>query len=511
MSEKLNGAKTAIYLRKSRKDRDEETIEQTLQRHEDQLLSYAEKNALTVTAIKKEVVTGDSIAVRPVMQSLLEEVEDCLYDAVLVMDIDRLGRGDMIDQGMIANTFKKTDTRILTPDKEYDLSDEYDEEFFDLSAFFARKELKMIKRRLLRGKIKSIQEGNYIGAYAPFGYDKAARTLVVNEKEKPVVEMIFDLYVNQGMGDTKIARYLESHDIPNRSGNASWDRTAIRRIIRNPVYIGKIVWNKREDRQTSKTQRSTRLLPPSQDKIYDGKHAAIIEEALFNQAQQIAKSRQVAHLKEALPLRNPLSSLLKCGACGSTMTMRSGKEKPDSLRCSRHCGGVSSSYLLVLEERLIAQLWDSLADSRLNFKYQKQQFDFEKQYCMLTNAADRIDSEMKKLEKQKIRLCELLEQGIYNAETYLIRSQVIGEKIAKTKERQKEAKERILLYGREPDQISPCLPEYLDVRNMIEACYWRLQPTEKNDFLKSILQEVVYDKEKGADQQDFTLKLMLKL
>lgn len=510
MSEKFNTVKTVIYLRKSRKDRDNETIEATLRRHEEQLLSYAEKQNLNVVEIKKEVVTGDSIAVRPQMQSLLEEVEDGRYDAVLVMDIDRLGRGDMIDQGIIASTFKKAAAKILTPDKEYDLDNEYDEEFFDLSAFFARKELKMIKRRLQRGKIKSIQEGNYIGAHAPFGYDKYAKTLIINEKERPVLELIFDLYVNQGMGDTKISKYLESLCIPNKSGGMSWDRTTIRRIIRNPVYIGKIVWNKRECQDTAAGKRK-RLLPSAQQKLYSGKHPPIIEEKLFYEAQQISKIRHIPHLRENLSMRNPLSYLVKCGACGHTMTMRSSKSKPDSLRCYRHCGGTSSSYLSIVEERLIEQLYDALSEMQLEFAYQKQSVALEEEYHLLKDSLNHMKAEIKKLDKQKNRQFELLEQGVYDSGTFLIRSQVILEKILKANDMKKEIKEKLALCSQEIQKLDLSIPRILDARYLIENYYWKLTPALKNDFLRSILSEVTYYKKKGADQQDFTLELMLKL
>ncbi len=59
-----------------------------------------------IVKIFKEIVSGDSISTRPQMQILLAEVEQSIYDGVLVVDIDRLARGDTIDQGIVAQTFK---------------------------------------------------------------------------------------------------------------------------------------------------------------------------------------------------------------------------------------------------------------------------------------------------------------------------------------------------------------------------------------------------------------------
>lgn len=90
---------------------------------------------------------------RPEMLELLKEVKDNMCDAVLCIDVDRLGRGNMQEQGLILDTFKKSNTKIITPRKTYDLKDEWDEEYSEFEAFMARKELKLINRRLQRGRI----------------------------------------------------------------------------------------------------------------------------------------------------------------------------------------------------------------------------------------------------------------------------------------------------------------------------------------------------------------------
>ena len=504
--------KTCIYLRKSRKDRDRinETIEETLRRHEEQLLAYAQKAGLNVVEIKKEVVTGDSIAVRPKMQDLLEEVEDGLYEAVLVMDIDRLGRGDMIDQGIIANTFKKSGTRILTPDKEYNLDDDFDEEFFDLSAFFARKELKTIKRRLQRGKLKSLQEGNYLGTYAPFGYDKKDKTLTINEKEKPIVELIFDLYVNQGYGDTRIARYLTERAIPNKNGKTVWDRTTIRNIVRNPIYIGKIAWGKRGFSLSEQGKPTSKLKDPSQWLIYDGKHKAIISEEVFWAAQKLSKERYTPHIHINKQLRNPLAYIVKCGACGHTMTIRTSKGKQDTLRCYRHCGGVSSSYVSIIEEAIICQLEDLLHDLEFSYDYKAHIRNVEREYELLKNATKTIDNKLDRLANQKIRQCELLEQGLYDKQTFLERSKAVATEIKETIKKKAEIEKKINQCLEDINKVTTTLPRIRRVREFLEGFYWESDPEHKNQFLREIINQVIYFKARGAPQMDFTIDIRLK-
>jgi site-specific DNA recombinase len=97
-----------------------------------------------------EIGSGDSIELRPVFQRLLQDIEEGLFDAVLVVDWDRLGRGDMGDTDRIKKALKKSNTLVITPGKWYDLND--DDFNVDAKAFIARQEYKMIKFRLNRGK-----------------------------------------------------------------------------------------------------------------------------------------------------------------------------------------------------------------------------------------------------------------------------------------------------------------------------------------------------------------------
>ncbi len=109
----------AMYLRKSRAEELTDTVDETLKRHKETLLEFAVKNKLAVSkeSIYEEVVSGESLYARPEMLRLLADVEGSKYDAVLCMDIDRLGRGAMSDQGIILETLKAADTKIITPRK----------------------------------------------------------------------------------------------------------------------------------------------------------------------------------------------------------------------------------------------------------------------------------------------------------------------------------------------------------------------------------------------------------
>lgn len=109
----------AKYLRKSRFDRDyaELSVEETLKRHETILDKMAGDRGYHIAKTYYEVVSGESIAARPEIQKLLEEVNAGIYAGVLVVDLERLARGNGADQSYISQVFQFSGTKIVTPTK----------------------------------------------------------------------------------------------------------------------------------------------------------------------------------------------------------------------------------------------------------------------------------------------------------------------------------------------------------------------------------------------------------
>ena len=143
-----------IYLRKSRKDMDyykDESIEKTLQRHEKELQEFIINifgKPIPEHNIYREVVSGDTIEDRPVMQEVLSLIEDPNIKGVVCIEIERLARGNTMDQGIIAQTFQYTETKIITPFKIFNLDNEDDLSYFEDGLYQARKYLKYTKRIL---------------------------------------------------------------------------------------------------------------------------------------------------------------------------------------------------------------------------------------------------------------------------------------------------------------------------------------------------------------------------
>ncbi|MDE5565130.1 MAG: recombinase family protein, partial [Oscillospiraceae bacterium] len=176
-----------MYLRKSRADGEHETVEEVLQRHERILQEHALKSfghAIPEQDIFREVVSGETIKDRPMMRQLLESLQSGEVEEVLVVDPHRLIRGDLRDCGTIIRAFQYSETRFGTPQKSYDLSDKYDRKFLEMELMRGNDYLEYVKEIMLRGRLASVAEGNFIGSVPPYGYDKVkvekAYTLVEN-------------------------------------------------------------------------------------------------------------------------------------------------------------------------------------------------------------------------------------------------------------------------------------------------------------------------------------------
>ena len=122
-----------IYLRKSRADNPDMTVDEVLAKHESILQDFARTEfgeEIPDAYIFREVVSGETIAARPVMRRLMQLLESGNVKGVLVVDPQRLSRGDLEDCGRIVNAFRYTGTPVLTPQRTYNLTDEYDRKFF---------------------------------------------------------------------------------------------------------------------------------------------------------------------------------------------------------------------------------------------------------------------------------------------------------------------------------------------------------------------------------------------
>lgn len=494
--------KVYMYLRKSRAD-EEEGI--TLDKHRELLLKFAAENKLTIMRIYEEIVSGESIIHRPEMIKLLKELELNPVDGVLCIDVDRLGRGNMQDQGLILETFKNTKTKIITLRKIYDLENEFDEEYSEFEAFMARKELKMINRRLQRGRVLSVQKGNYISTNPPYGYDieytNNKRSLVINNEQANAVKLIFDLYINKGMGSTKIARYLNEHGIkPQRA--EKWEASAVRFVLKNMVYIGKITWKKKNIKKSNiPGRKKVKSNPPDEWIISDGNHEPIINEETFKKAQNIMNNKHHIPCSLVSKPRNPLAGLVYCSYCNRKMQVRPYRKMDDQLMCTNR-GCNKSSKVSIIEKRILQMLKDEIDKNKLNVL--PEDIPSDDFLIHSNNIIKACENELLKLNKQKNILHDLLEQGVYNIDTFMERSNAIQSKIDEMEAILKKTQKEINGTDRKAVPFDT-LEYFVDVYEAI------CDISEKNALLKKIIDRIEYRKEKNQRLDEFTLNVWLKI
>jgi site-specific DNA recombinase len=491
----------AMYLRKSRAEEGEPT-QVVLARHKAQLTRFANEHNINVVKIYEEVVSGDSLFSRPEMIELLKDIESGCYSGVLCTDIDRLGRGNMKEQGMILETFKDSGTAIITPDKIYDLNNEFDETQSEFKTFIARQELKIIKKRLSRGIRLTIEKGGYV-SNPPFGYVRAYKekipTLAPSPEEAEYVKLIFKLYID-GCGCETICRKLSSMGVKPHRGD-KFSRNSIRKIISNPVYIGKVVWGQRKSVKPHSfgEKRRTEIQPRDKWLMFDGLHPAIIDKDVFERANRILKSRYHAPYRKNNEILNPFAGILICRRCGCMMTRRvlDRSSNTEYLLCP-NAGCMKSARSDYVEQAVINVLKNKLNDieiSRLeNPKQSEPQSDII--ICNMQN-------ELKKLRRQYNSLYELLEQGVYSVSVYTQREKLLSEQIETLSGEIKSLREKSDEEKQRAEAIAP------QIKHVLQE-YWSGTPAQKNQLLKSVVERAYYYKPKNAPPKGFTIEIVLK-
>ncbi len=521
----------AVYLRKSRADIEAEAHGEgeTFARHEKALLSLAKKLNINITTIYRELVSGETIAARPVMQQLLSEVEQGKWNGILVMEVERLARGDTIDQGIVSQAFKFSGTKIITPVKTYDPSNEFDEEYFEFGLFMSRREFKTINRRIQRGRIASVKEGKYISSVAPYGYDRIklknekGYSLKVNGEQAKVVRMIYNWYVYGDMlpdgskellGCVRIARKLDSLSIKPMIKD-TWSRSSIKDILENPVYNGKIRWQHRKEVKQVKNNIITITRPNAEEYILvDGIHEAIIEDETWFKAQEILKKRGKPPVPGSTVLKNPLAGIVYCGKCGTMMTRLAPNKKTayDTMKCpDMYCKNISSP-LYVIEEAII----DALGKWLNNFKFQwdnkKTDLPFQQSIEDKDAFLRDIASQITKLRNQLDKTFELLEQEVYTADEFQKRRKKITDQINNLEDTKLSIIKELNNLKEQYNYNDILIPK---IEHVLDVYYDLEDASARNELLKEVLEKVEYTKtevnKKGKrENRNFTIDIFPK-
>lgn len=514
------------YLRKSREDRDAESRGEgeTLERHRKMLKDLAVRLGITVSSWYQEVVSGETIAARPQMIQMLNDIESVNPDGVLVVEIERLARGDTRDQGLILETFKYAGTKIITPLKVYDPNDEFDEEYAEFGLFMSRREYKTINRRLQRGRKISSSEGKWIGSKTPYGYERVklennkGYTLRPVPGEADVVRRIHQLY-NFGaaetnhlpIGVTMICRELEREGI-KPPGGRNWSPCTVRNILENPVYIGKIQSGRRKTEKKMEDGKVTLARPINHNpEVFDGLHPGIVDPEIFYLS---VRKRQQNYRKPFFDgIKNPLAGLVCCAECGRSMYRRpAGNRCPaDAIICTTPGCPTSASYYYLIEERLLQAMEEWLEGYRIHIADNSFSLQ-EERLATLRTQLERLQKEESAAKGQLSKAMDLLERDVYTVEMFQTRAADLNRKISEIQKKMQDASGKI----RNLEKLTVDHQEVISRWERVLSEFPKVSSgADKNALLKEILLKVEYSKpkkgSKSGGQDTFTLKIYPKL
>lgn len=502
-----------IYLRKSRQDDPNETVEEVLARHETNLQDYAMRiwgaKIPESNIYREKIVSAETIDERPEIKKVLDRVQDSRIKAVLVVDPQRLTRGDLLDLGTMVHALRYTNTLCITLSRFFNLDDKYDRRAFEDELKRGNDYLEYTKEILMRGRRLSASQGYWVQSCSPFGYDRERqpnkRYILVQNENAAHVRMIFEWYAD-GVGKYKILDRLQELGIPPlRRKTKRWSITSISAMLKNDVYIGIVRFGETKTiriYENGKLRKKQVPAPESEHIVAKGKHEPIIPLDLWERVQ--ARHGNADRTNSNNELANPLAGLLTCKKCGYKLRrtgtgggrhpMRFACELAPQCKCkSVYCDDIFAAFQQAMRanvediEERIARGADGGREAR------------EAQLAAL-------EAKMQKLQDQEDHQYDLLESKQYTPE-------VFNRRHSKLVKEMDELRASI-------DAARAAMPAAIDYEDVLIRLHAAIDAMdnpdmpiiEKNMIIKAIVERIDYSREKeGKWNNPFELDVHLKL
>ena len=483
----INVEDLLVYLRKSRQDDPNETVEEVLAKHEIQLQEYAERELggrIPEENIYREVVSGESIDARVEIQKVLARIEDPKIRGVLVVEPSRLSRGDLGDCDRMIKGFQLSHTLVITPMMTYDLEKKMERKFFQDELLRGRDFYEYTRDILWMGRVRAAKRGLYLGRYAPYGYKKVKlgkdHTLEILEDEAEVVRLVFDLYTKEQLTPGRIADRLNQMNIKAPRGE-KWVKDTVRWMLRNAHYNGKVVFNKIKTTPVLENGEIVvkKLMQPEEDVIIaEGRHPAIIDNDTWKAAQElVARNPREKHTHE---LKNPYSSVLHCAKCGKVMYQHPYKKAEDRYECRTRPRCYKSIKVSAIDEAILIALEESELPE-LQMRLKNNDGDAAK---IQKRLLQKLEKQMAEYRDQEEKQYELLETGKYSQDLFDRRNAALRAKMEDCQAQIYKAKQ--------------AMPESVDYAERIVKLQDAIAllkdpeatPKEKNKALKAIVSRI---------------------
>ena len=326
------GKRCAIYLRVST---EMQVDGFSLDGQRNCLKRYAEREGMIIKEIYEDAgKSGKSIEGRPAFQRLLNDIQKGLaIDYVLVYKLSRFGRNaaDILNSLEFIQSY---DINLIASEEGIDSSQASGKLLISVLSAVTEIERENIIEQTMNGRKEKARQGGWNGGFAPYGYSLINGELIINEEEAETIKMIFDLFANTNKGLGGVAKELNLQGIKKnirQNGTLDlWTGNLIKKILDNPVYVGKIAYGRRTKEKVKGTKNTYHMVETDNYILEEGKHEAIISEELWNKVTRKREKTGIQYLpttgKNQVHL---LSGVLRCPVCGRAMNTNKSKWKKD--------------------------------------------------------------------------------------------------------------------------------------------------------------------------------------
>ena len=324
---------------------------------------------------------------RPGFQLACQAAETLASSAQVTFYIDDYTRASRrpVEWLLLACRLRRENVRVIGASDGLDLAAEFGQLQLHAMAMFASLQHKFVRERVLRGMEGAAQRGTVLGR-APFGYamkpardeqgnvirkpgGKVVMRLCIDPETAPVVREIFELFAHRKWSPGKIARHLNKLAPEGWTG---WSSTTVRGILRNSIYVGQFVWNRRQSTYDPETgKRVVKEKPESEVIRRHRPELAIVGRELWEAAQHRMEQlrRGGGRAKRSRNQLYPttlLSGTLFCGYCGRELVLFRSSNKYPCFYCPKgkeyrdRCPLCTSKSSRQLEEAVLGWVRESL-------------------------------------------------------------------------------------------------------------------------------------------------------
>ena len=301
------------------------------------LLDHCQKQGYSVHKIYVDDGYSGLNFNRPDFQNMLEDIENGKINMVITKDLSRLGR-DYIMTGYYSEIyFQAKGVRYIAVADNFD-STKKNNDIAPFKNILNEMYARDISQKIKAAKHQRAKQGKFIGAQAPYGYQKdptQKNHLIIDPEAAETVRLIFSL-AEQGLGNVAITHELQARCVispaaykyhngtagyanhtPVKSGNAyQWADSTVGHILNNRIYLGDL-YSLKTEVINCKTKQRVRI-PQSQQIITPGAHEAIISAEQFEHVHAIRANRQRLADRQRY---NLFRDKLFCECCGHPLTI----------------------------------------------------------------------------------------------------------------------------------------------------------------------------------------------